>query len=73
MYRTGRRSVRERIIAAELMKLERQQANGGQATGDLTPDRPDRVSRAATPRSIRSEAMATGRNEEPSAREPSSR
>ena len=26
MYRTGRHSVRERIIAAEVMKLERRQA-----------------------------------------------
>jgi hypothetical protein len=26
MYRSGRHSVRERIIAAEVMKLERQQA-----------------------------------------------
>jgi len=39
MYRPGRSSVRERIITAEVMKLERRQAarrGGGRAAGGST-------------------------------------
>jgi hypothetical protein len=39
MYRPGRYSVRERIITAEVMKLERRQAarrGGGRAAGEGT-------------------------------------
>jgi hypothetical protein len=35
MYRAGRQSVRERIVAAEVMKLERQQAE--RRAGDRRP------------------------------------
>jgi hypothetical protein len=47
MYRAGRHSIRERIIAAEVMKLERQQAaRRGTYRGPL-PDQSRSRSRAA--------------------------
>lgn len=56
MYRAGRQSVRERIVAAGVMKLERQQAERRAGDRRPYPSRADPGFPAPTPGSICSDS-----------------